>query len=93
MEYNGSQKGRATISTTRQVILHLAEEGGYWVEMPSLPGCFSQGETKEEALENIKEAIAFYVEDMLAAGEEVPSPEHHPFDMKGTWGNDSRCAT
>jgi len=59
--------------TTRQVILHPAEEGGYWVEVPSLPGCFSQGETKEEALENIKEAIALYIEDMLAAGEEV----HH----------------
>jgi len=53
--------------------LHPAEEGGYWVEVPSLPGCFSQGETKEEALENIKEAIALYIEDMLAAGEEV----HH----------------
>ena len=86
-------KGRAPMSTIRQVILHPAEDGGYWVEVPSLPGCFSQGETKEEALENIKEAIALYIEDMLAAGEEVPSPEHHPFCMKGTWGNDSCCAT
>jgi predicted RNase H-like HicB family nuclease len=58
---------------TRQVILHLAEESGYWVEVPSLPGCFSQGETREEALENIKEAIALHVEDMIAAGEEVPA--------------------
>lgn len=58
--------------TTRQVILHPAEEGGYWVEVPSLPGCFSQGDTKAEALENIKEAITLYIEDMIEAGEEVP---------------------
>jgi predicted RNase H-like HicB family nuclease len=61
--------------STRQVILHPAEEGGYWVEVPSLPGCFSQGETKEEALENIKEAIALHIEDMIAAGEDVPGDE------------------
>ncbi|NDJ76802.1 MAG: type II toxin-antitoxin system HicB family antitoxin [Chloroflexi bacterium] len=59
--------------STRQVILHLAEEGGYWVEVPSLPGCFSQGETREEALENIKEAIACHLEDMIAAGEDIPA--------------------
>ncbi len=39
------------------VILHPAEEGGYWAEAPALPGCFSQGETVEETLGNIKEAI------------------------------------
>ena len=33
------------------VILHPAEEGGYWAEVPALPGCFSQGETVEEASE------------------------------------------
>ncbi|NLX08657.1 MAG: type II toxin-antitoxin system HicB family antitoxin [Chloroflexi bacterium] len=66
---------------TRQVILHPAEEGGYWVEVPSLPGCFSQGETREEALENIKEAIALHIEDILAAGEEVP-PEIGPISIE-----------
>jgi predicted RNase H-like HicB family nuclease len=39
------------------VILHPAEEGGYWAEVPALPGCFSQGETVEGSLKNIKEAI------------------------------------
>ena len=39
------------------VILHQAEEGGYWVEVPALPGCFSQGETAEEALQNARGAI------------------------------------
>ena len=64
------------MSTTRQVILHPAEEGGFWVEVPSLPGCFSQGETREEALENIKEAIALYIEDLREAEE---TPQFPPF--------------
>jgi predicted RNase H-like HicB family nuclease len=67
--------------TTRQVILHPAEEGGYWVEVPSLSGCFSQGETREEALDNVKEAIALYIEDMLANGEEIP-PDLAPITVE-----------
>lgn len=46
-----------------KVILEKAEEGGYVIHVPSLPGCISQGETKEEALENIKEAIQLYLDD------------------------------
>jgi len=45
-----------------KVILEKAEEGGYVVYVPSLPGCVSQGETKEEAIENIKEAIEVYLD-------------------------------
>lgn len=56
----------------RQVILIPDETGGYVVEVPSLPGCYSQGNTEAEALENIKEAIALHIEGMIAAGEEVP---------------------
>jgi predicted RNase H-like HicB family nuclease len=44
------------------VVLEEQEEGGYTVYVPSLPGCISQGETKEEALKNIKEAIELYLE-------------------------------
>ena len=44
------------------VILEPQEEGGYTIYVPSLPGCISQGETKEEALNNIKEAIELYLE-------------------------------
>lgn len=40
-----------------KVIVHKAEEGGYWAEVPALPGCFSQGETMEELRANISEAI------------------------------------
>jgi predicted RNase H-like HicB family nuclease len=43
-----------------KVILHDAEEGGYWASVPSLPGCFSQGDTFEETLVNIREAIECY---------------------------------
>lgn len=39
-----------------------AEEGGYTVYVPALPGCISEGDTREEALENIKEALALYLE-------------------------------
>jgi len=45
-----------------KVVLEEAEEGGYVIFVPSLPGCISQGETKEEALENIKEAIEVYLD-------------------------------
>ena len=39
-----------------RVILHPAEEGGYWVEVPALPGCVSEGDTFDEALANTREA-------------------------------------
>ena len=44
------------------IILEPQEEGGYTVYVPSLPGCISQGETKGEAIENIKEAVGLYLE-------------------------------
>jgi predicted RNase H-like HicB family nuclease len=40
-----------------KVIVHNAEEGGYWAEVPALPGCATQGETFEELLENLYEAV------------------------------------
>lgn len=45
-----------------QVILEPSDEGGYTVYVPSLPGCISEGDTKEEALRNIREAIELYLE-------------------------------
>ncbi len=45
-----------------KVILEPSEEGGYTVHVPSLPGCISEGETLEEALDNIREAIELYLE-------------------------------
>ncbi|MDD4275087.1 MAG: type II toxin-antitoxin system HicB family antitoxin [Desulfobacter postgatei] len=40
-----------------KVIIHEAEEGGYWAEVPAIPGCATQGETFDELLENIYEAV------------------------------------
>jgi predicted RNase H-like HicB family nuclease len=45
-----------------RVILEASEEGGYTVHVPSLPGCISEGETEEEALANVREAIELYLE-------------------------------
>lgn len=45
-----------------QIILEPSEEGGYTVIVPALPGCISEGNTKKEALKNIREAIELYLE-------------------------------
>jgi len=42
---------------TLKVIVHQAAEGGYWAEVPALPGCVTQGETVEEVTANVREAI------------------------------------
>ncbi|MCD6170783.1 MAG: type II toxin-antitoxin system HicB family antitoxin [Candidatus Latescibacteria bacterium] len=54
------------------VIIHKAEEGGYWAEVPALPGCFSQGETVEEALKNVIEAIEAHLQALREEGQEIP---------------------
>jgi len=56
------------------VIVHEDEDGGYWTEVPALPGTGSQGDTLEEAVENTKEAITLMVEYLRAKGEPVPIP-------------------
>lgn len=62
------------VGEVRQVILYPGEDGYWVVECPSLPGCISQGRTKEEAIANIKEAIRGYIaaleEDHLRVPEE-----------------------
>lgn len=56
----------------RQVILYPGEDGLWVVECPSLPGCVSQGRSKAEAIENIREAIDLYVETLREDGLPVP---------------------
>ena len=59
----------------RQVIIYPGEDG-YWVaECPSLPGCISQGKTREEAVTNIKDAITGYIAALEEDG--LPLPEEH----------------
>jgi len=59
-------------SSPRHVIVEPDEDGGYHVYCPSLPGCNSQGESVEEALANIKEAIDLYIEVLEEDGLPVP---------------------
>ena len=56
------------------VIIHEAEEGGFWTEVPSLPGAGSQGETIEEAIENTKEAISLLIEHLRERNQPIPQP-------------------
>ena len=53
-----------------KIIFELQEEGGYTVTVPSLPGCISEGDTYDQALVNIREAIALYLESLQADGQE-----------------------
>jgi predicted RNase H-like HicB family nuclease len=59
------------------VLIPDLDDGGYIAEVPTLPGCYSQGETLEEVLANIKEAIQGYVEALKADGLPVPDEDSH----------------
>ena len=61
------------------VYLEKAEEGGYTVSVPALPGCFSEGDTKEEALGNIKDAIEGYIKVLKEHGREDEIPKEAGF--------------
>lgn len=53
---------------TVKAIIHRAEEGGFWAEVPALPGCTTQGETEDEIRHNLREAIELWIE----AGDDIP---------------------
>ena len=57
-----------------RVLIEQDEDGVYVAEVPALPGCISQGQTRGEIIENIKEAIAVYLESLEAHNEPVPPP-------------------
>ena len=48
---------RGCVNENQDHIVHTAEEGGFWAEVPAIPGCFTQGDTWEELLQNVYEAI------------------------------------
>jgi antitoxin HicB len=61
------------------IVLHPdSETGGYAVEVPALPGCFTQGRTRQEAIERAREAIAAHIAGLEADGEPVPEEHEHP---------------
>jgi len=55
-----------------RVLLEQDEDGFYVAQVPALPGCISQGKTREEAIENIKDAIRGYLESLKKHGEPIP---------------------
>jgi len=61
------------------VILQRESDGGYVAVVPSLPGCVSQGDTREEALKNIEEAAELYIEDVQATGDPLPVEDQREF--------------
>jgi predicted RNase H-like HicB family nuclease len=73
------------------VVVHKDPNSDYGVTVPDLPGCFSAGETMDEALQEVVEAIEAHLEGMLMDGEPIPTPqsvEHHlnnPDYADGVW--------
>lgn len=61
------------------VVFEEAEEGGYTVTVPSLPGCISEGDTFDKAKKNITEAIQAYLESLAKDNEEIKSPSRNFF--------------
>ena len=57
-----------------RVLIEPDEDGVFIAEVPSLPGCISQGATREEALANAREAIVLYLESLEAHGDPIPPP-------------------
>jgi antitoxin HicB len=55
------------------VILEQERDGGYVATVPALPGCVTQGDTRDEVLKTIREAADLYIEDCIAAGDPVPT--------------------
>jgi len=55
------------------VILEQEPDRGYVATVPSLPGCVSQGDTREEVMRNIRETADLYIEDCIASGDPIPT--------------------
>lgn len=77
-----------------EVVLQPEPQGGFSVFVPQLPGCASQGETKEEALAMIKEAIEGYLESLDEHDDPIPESTDRPIEVErvtvGVWPRDCR---
>ncbi len=66
-------RSTSQLKSKRQVLLYIGEDDYFVAEVPSLPGCVSQGKTRAEALVNIEEAISLYIEVLQDRGEPIPA--------------------
>lgn len=57
-----SKPQRSSVKATYKAVVHEEAEGGYWAEVPELPGCFTQGETLDALYQNLLEAIACHLD-------------------------------
>lgn len=69
-----------------KVLFEPQEEGGYTVTVPSLPGCISEGDTYEEALTNIKDAMALYIDSLEDDGLPIPEENHLILEIEAPYG-------
>lgn len=60
---------------TYTVVLEREEDGGYHAFCPALPGCHTQGNSYDETIENIKDALRLYIESLEAHGEKIPAED------------------
>ncbi len=56
-------------------VMIVKDPDGYFAQCPALQGCYAQGQSYEEALENIRDAVALHIHDRIAEGEDVPALE------------------
>jgi predicted RNase H-like HicB family nuclease len=68
-----------------RVLIEQDEDGVYIAEVPALPGCISQGQTRIEVIENIREAIAAYLESLAAHNEPTPHQRNIARDPARNW--------
>ena len=71
---NEQDRLRSVEQTGYHVVLEPDPEGGYVAVIPAFPGCYTQGDTAEEALSNAREAILLTIEDMRERGNAIPDP-------------------
>ncbi len=73
-----SESPRSPVKATYRAVVHDEAEGGYWAEVPELPGCFTQGETLDALYQNLSEAIACHLDvDMTSVRVSPPPPQNN----------------
>ena len=78
---NPEEGTRNDAVTYTVLVFEDRDRGGFWARVADLPGCYTSGETLEEVEENVKDAIATYLEAVREAGESEPEEPVHKFEV------------